>query len=91
MQAFQRDIDRFTKLNAQVLGISTDTLATHKRFSQEYGLSFPLIADDGSLKEQYGKNRITYIIERSGRIAYIETGMPDNEKLLQELQKLEKK
>jgi peroxiredoxin Q/BCP len=90
MQAFQRDIDSFVKLNAQVLGISTDNMATHKRFSQEYGLSFPLIADVGSLKEQYGKDRITYIIDRFGIIRFIQSGMPDNERILQEIQLLEK-
>ena len=88
MQAFQRDLPRFEKLNAQVLGISTDDLQTHKKFSDQYHLTFPLIADDGSIKEEYGKDRLTYIIDQSGIIRFIQQGVPDNEELLKELKKL---
>lgn len=88
MQAFQRDLPRFEKLNAQVLGISTDDLQTHKKFSGQYHLTFPLIADDGSIKEEYGKDRLTYIIDKSGIIRFIQQGVPDNEELLKELKEL---
>ena len=89
MQAFQRDLPRFEKLNAQVLGISTDDLQTHREFSDKFQLTFPLIADDGSLKEEYGKERITYIIDQTGVIRFIQQGVPDNEELLKELKKLQ--
>ena len=88
MQAFQRDLSRFEKLNAQVLGISTDDLQTHREFSEKFALTFPLIADDGSIKEDYGKERITYIIDQTGVIRFIQQGVPDNEELLKELKKL---
>jgi peroxiredoxin Q/BCP len=88
MQAFQRDLPRFEKLNAQVLGISGDDLQTHREFSEKFDISFPLIADDGALKDDYGKERITYIIDQSGIIRFIQEGVPDNEVLLKELKKL---
>ena len=88
MQAFQRDLLRFEKLNAQVLGVSGDSLETHRRFSEKYDLSFPLIADDGRLRKLYGSGRVTYIIDQTGTVAYVAKGMPDNAELLAELEKL---
>ncbi|BCR04949.1 hypothetical protein DESUT3_20180 [Desulfuromonas versatilis] len=88
MQAFQRDLSRFEKLNAQVLGVSSDSLETHRKFSQEYDITFPLIADDGTLKNLYGSRRITYVIDQSQIIRSIQIGVPDNDKLLEALEKL---
>ena len=88
MKAFQNDIARFEKLNVQVLGVSGDSLETHQAFAEELGLSFPLLVDDGSIRKHYGSGRITHLIDRDGIIRYVHKGMPDNEKLLQEIGKL---
>ena len=88
MQAFQNDIDRFEKLNAQVLGVSKDNLETHQEFAKELGLQFPLIADDGTIIKLYGSGRITYIIDQSSVIRYVNKGMPENDRLIEELEKL---
>ncbi len=85
MQAFRNDIARFAKLDAQVLGVSTDTLDTHLNFARELGLSFPLLVDDGSLRQAYGIGRITYLVDRSGVIRYVQKGMPENDRLIDEL------
>jgi peroxiredoxin Q/BCP len=85
MQAFQNDIARFEELNAQVLGVSPDSLETHREFAEELGLSFPLIADDGSLRQIFGSGRITYLIGQDGIIHFVDKGMPDNERLLKEI------
>ena len=85
MQAFQSDIERFEKLSAQVLGVSADTLETHRDFASKLGLGFPLIADDGAIRKAYGGGRITYLIDRDGIIRAIHKGMPDNEVLLREI------
>jgi len=89
MQAFQNDLQRFEKLNAQVLGVSPDSLATHNEFGEKYGLKFPLIADDkGEIQKLYAPGRVTFIIDKSGTIRFIQNGVPDNEILLKELSKL---
>ncbi|RMD75007.1 MAG: peroxiredoxin, partial [Bacteroidetes bacterium] len=63
MQAFQRDLARFEKLNAQVLGISGDDLATHQKFSDKYGIRYPLVDDaSGEIRRLYGGGRVTYIV-----------------------------
>ena len=89
MQAFQKDLDRFEKLNAQVLGVSSDSLATHEEFGRKHGLTFPLIADEkGDLQKLYGAGRVTFIIDKAGTIRYIQRGVPGNEALLEELSSL---
>ena len=88
MQAFQDDIARFEKLNAQVLGVSSDTLETHRDFVEELGLSFPLIADDGDIRKLYGGGRSTYLIDQSGIIRFLHKGMPNNDMLLREISDL---
>jgi peroxiredoxin len=55
MRAFQKDLLKFESLNAQVLGVSADDIETHKRFSTELGLKFPLISD----RDRTQKVRIT--------------------------------
>lgn len=89
MQAFQNDFARFEKRNAQVLGVSADTLETHQDFARELGLSFPLLVDDGSIRKMYGSGRITYLIDQSGTIRYVHKGMPDNDTLIREIDNLQ--
>ena len=88
MKAFQSDIAGFEKLDAQVLGVSTDTLETHHEFAAELDLCFPLLADDGSISAQYGSGRVTYLIDRTAIIRMICEGMPDNAALANKIGKL---
>lgn len=89
MKAFQTDIERFEKLGAQVLGVSADSLETHNDFVEKLGLNFSLLVDDGSIREIYGSGRLTYLIDQSGIIRYVHKGMPDNDRLLQEIGNLQ--
>ena len=88
MKAFQNDIARFAELHAQVLGVSGDSLQTHRDFAAELGLGFPLLVDDGSIRKHYGSGRITHLIDRDGIVRYRHQGMPDNAKLLEEIRRL---
>jgi len=73
-----------------VLGVSSDSIETHKKFTEEYGITFPLISDaDKSVRKLYGKGRITYLIDRNGVIQYIQEGVPKNRKFLKKIKKLE--
>jgi peroxiredoxin Q/BCP len=89
LQAFQNDINRFEKLGAQVLGVSADSLETHKDFVKKLGLNFSLLVDDGSIRKNYGSGRLTYLIDTSGIIRYVHKGMPDNDRLIEEVGKLQ--
>ena len=45
----------FNQHGAEILGVSPDTLKSHKKFQQKYHLSFPLLADsDHAVAEKYG-------------------------------------
>lgn len=88
--AFQKDITRFEDLNTQVLGVSYDTIETHKKFAEEYGITFPLIADPKkAVRTLYGSGRITFLIDKKGIIQYIQEGVPKNRKFLKKIKKLE--
>ena len=89
MQAFQNDIERFEKLGAQVLGVSADSLETHEDFVKNLGLNFSLLVDDGSIRKTYGSGRLTYLIDQFGILRYVHKGMPDNDRLLEEIVNLQ--
>jgi peroxiredoxin Q/BCP len=64
-----------------VVGVSTDSVETQKRFHDENQLPFPLLSDaDGKVAKQYGgtllgfANRSTFVVERDGRVTEIVTG-----------------
>ena len=74
---------QFTEKGAVVLGVSRDTVASHKKFEQNYGLPFTLLSDtERTVTEMYGawgekKNygkvsmgvvRTTYLIDENGII-----------------------
>ena len=71
-----------------MLGVSSDSLDTHRDFAKNLGLNFPLIADDGTIRQNYGGGRVTYLIDRDARVRYIKKGMPDNQILLDEIRKI---
>ena len=77
---FRDNIFAFRKLNAQILGVSLDDVESHKNFSENHGLPFPLLADSaGTTADAYGvktkmmgwtvAKRQTFIIDPRGKIA----------------------
>ena len=81
--AFGELYPQFREKGAVVLGVSKDTVASHKRFEEQYGLPFTLLSDPDRqviraydvLKEKknYGKVtmgvvRTTYLIDEEGVI-----------------------
>ena len=83
---FRDEFPKFGKLKAEIIGISTDSVKSHKKFAEKYGLPFILLADEkkqvvqeyGVWKEKnmYGRKylgikRTTFIINSDGRIANI--------------------
>lgn len=83
---FSYNIERIKELNAVVLGISRDSLSSHKNFCNKYSLAFTLLSDEDQnvsrmydvIKEKnmYGKKiigieRSTFIIDEKGIIKKI--------------------
>jgi thioredoxin-dependent peroxiredoxin len=72
-QRFQRDIPEYQARNAQVIGISADSVESHADFCDAEGLEFPLLSDPkGEVSKAYGSwlgamsLRHTYIIGPDG-------------------------
>ncbi len=63
--SFRDQMSEFKALDCQVFGVSLDDLESHQRFSQEYGLNFPLLVDvDHKLAEQIGSWRLKKLYGR---------------------------
>ena len=78
------------ELDAEIIGVSTDSMKTLKKFVDEEGISFPLVSDSSkSIKKQYGGGRITYLIDKSGIIRFVQKGVPENEEFLNQLKRLD--
>jgi len=53
--AFRDSLPDFSKVKAEVIGISRDSIASHDKFKQKFKLPFPLASDeDGKITEAYG-------------------------------------
>ncbi len=53
--AFRDALPDFSKVKAQIVGISRDSVASHDKFKKKYGLTFPLASDeDGKVCQAYG-------------------------------------
>src|ERR1700681_1434770 len=78
---FVNDLKQFEKLDAQVLGLSVDSVWAHKAFAEKMGISYPLLADfhpKGAVADKFGMynperemtGRAIAIIDKSGKIAW---------------------
>jgi len=72
-RGFQRDLDRFTQCNAEVIGISADDPDQHASFCGSEGLTYTLLSDPGGLvSRRYGSwippfsQRHTFLIDPQG-------------------------
>jgi peroxiredoxin len=58
MPSYEDDLSKFERYNTQVLGISVDSVASHKAWSKSIGgISYPLLSDfypHGAVAEAYG-------------------------------------
>ena len=53
--AFRDSLPDFSKVKAEVVGISRDSVASHDKFKKKFKLPFPLACDeDGKVTEAYG-------------------------------------
>lgn len=79
LNAYTEDIDSFTKVGAQVLALSPQSVASHDEFScKQGGFAFPLLADtDKAVGEAYGilgplgfYRRSVFVIDAEGIVRY---------------------
>ena len=87
-------------MGAEVVGVSSDSVESHKRFLDEYLLPFQLLSDDcGKVRKGYGSTkgfgllpgRYTFIIDKEGVVHHIFTSETDMKKHIDEALKVLRK
>jgi mycoredoxin-dependent peroxiredoxin len=100
---FVNDMKRFEQLDAQVLGLSVDSVWSHKAFAEKMGIHYPLLADfypRGAVADKFGvyltdkgiTGRAIAVIDRGGRLAWFKNydipTVPDLQEVSEALKKL---
>lgn len=79
-RAFRDSYDQFSAQDAEVVGVSADSVRSHRRFAQRHNLPFLLLSDaDGAVRRLYGvektlgllPGRVTYVIDRTGVVRHV--------------------
>jgi thioredoxin-dependent peroxiredoxin len=78
--SFRDNLQPIRSLDTEIVGVSLDSVESHKKFISKYKLTFPLISDKekhiarayGVLKDtRTSTNRVTFLIDKSGKVAKI--------------------
>jgi peroxiredoxin Q/BCP len=78
--AFRESYPKFAELGAEVVGVSSDSVDSHKSFADDCALPFKILSDaDGKVRRSYGvpssmgflPGRVTYVIDKEGIVRYI--------------------
>lgn len=104
MPAYEADLERFEGYDAQVLGISVDSVPCNTAWAKSLGgLSYDLLSDfepKGDVARLFGayrqkdgiSERAIFVVDKEGRIAFKDihdiSDQPDNEEVLEALRKL---
>lgn len=82
--AFRDSYEVFTEAGAEVIGVSSDSVESHVKFSDRHRLPFTLLADKGgAVRKLYGvptslgvlPGRVTYVIDRQGTVRHVFSSM----------------
>ena len=103
MPAYEGDLERFGQYDAQVLGISVDSVPSNTAWAKSLGgLTYDLLSDfepKGEVARLYGayrpegySERALFVVDKDGHVAYKDIhdigDQPDNEDLFEVLRKL---
>lgn len=79
--SFRDQYEDFKDLGAEVIGISSDSIASHEKFIQKYNLPFILLSDsDKKIRNLFGvkanlfgllPGRVTYVADKNGIIQLV--------------------
>jgi len=78
--AFRDSFEDFVDAGAEVIGVSSDSVASHESFAGKHRLPFTLVADPGgAVRREFGvpstlgmlPGRVTYVIDREGVVRHV--------------------
>jgi peroxiredoxin Q/BCP len=79
-EAFRNKYEAFKEMGAEVVGISSQSVESHKAFSNHHALPFIMLSDvEGSVRKLYGVSatlgvvpgRVTFVIDKEGVVKYV--------------------
>jgi thioredoxin-dependent peroxiredoxin len=85
-KAFRDALEEFEDLDAVVLGVSPDEAESHSKFTEKFGLNFPLLCDEDHRvaelygvwveknrggKKAWGVQRATFLVDRDGTLVKV--------------------
>ena len=91
--AFRDDHEGFRKLDAEVIGISSDSVESHRSFATKHNLPYTLLSDEErKVRNLYGvpntlglfPGRVTYVIDRDGIVRHVFSSQLGAEKHVEE-------
>jgi peroxiredoxin Q/BCP len=79
--SFRDQFEVFNEADAVIIGISGQSVESHKKFAEKYRLTFTLLSDEGDkIRKRFGvptnflgllPGRVTYIADKTGKVIYI--------------------
>ncbi len=78
--SFRESYEAFRDVGAEVIGVSSDSEASHRKFAEKFRLPFTLVADaGGAVRKRYGvpatlgllPGRVTFVIDRDGIVRHV--------------------
>lgn len=95
---FQDMYEDFKKIDAEVIGISGQSVKSHRDFANKHNLSFTLLADEGNnIRKRFGvptsffgllPGRVTYIVNKEGKVIYTFNSQMNAEQHVHEAMKI---
>jgi peroxiredoxin Q/BCP len=95
--SFRDNYSFFQENNIQIIGISKDSVDSHKDFSEKYNLPFPILSDKNNqlrkLLQVPGNlfgilpGRVTYFIDEKGRVRDVFNNLFEAEKHIEQARK----
>ena len=92
--AFRDQFEVFSAADAVIIGISSQSVKSHKAFAVKHRLSFTLLSDEGNkIRKQFGvptnllgllPGRVTYVADKSGKVIYTFNSQLQTEKHVDE-------
>jgi peroxiredoxin Q/BCP len=96
--AFRDQYEVFNEADALIIGISGQSVESHKEFADKYHLSYTLLSDEGNkIRKLFGvpssflgmlPGRVTYIVDKSGKVIYIFNSQAQAERHVDEALKI---
>jgi peroxiredoxin Q/BCP len=79
--SFRDQFEVFKEADAVIIGISGQSVESHKEFAEKHRLSFTLLSDEGNkIRKQFGvptnllgllPGRVTFVADKKGKVIYV--------------------